>query len=109
VKAAGLEPALYDAVTAEPIDQSFLAGAKFAAKVRFDGYVSVGGGSVIDTCNAANLYPTSPADFLDYVNAPIGAGLTQGAWAQKRSLTNAPRDISEGDLSQFYRGAMRYW
>ena len=36
-------------------------------------------------------------------------GLTKGAWAQQRLLTNAPRDISEMDLSQLYRGAMRYW
>ncbi|HEY5243194.1 MAG TPA: hydroxyacid-oxoacid transhydrogenase, partial [Polyangiaceae bacterium] len=38
------------------------------------GYLSVGGGSVIDTCKAAILYATYPADLLSYVNAPIGAG-----------------------------------
>ena len=45
-----------------------------APKARFDGYVSVGGGSVMDTCKAANLYATHPAEFMTYVNAPIGAG-----------------------------------
>ncbi|MDD5478821.1 hydroxyacid-oxoacid transhydrogenase [Rhodoferax sp.] len=73
--AAGMDVVLFDAVQVEPTDQSFKAAARFAAEGKFDGYVSVGGGSVIDTCKAANLYATWPTgDFLDYVNAPIGAG-----------------------------------
>ena len=74
LKAAGMDVVIYDEVKVEPTDQSFLAAARFAVEGKFDGYVSVGGGSVIDTCKAANLYATWPADFLDYVNAPIGAG-----------------------------------
>ena len=46
----------------------------FAKAGRFDGYVSVGGGSVIDTCKAALLYATYPAELRTYVNAPIGDG-----------------------------------
>jgi hydroxyacid-oxoacid transhydrogenase len=73
--AQGLDVVIFDEVRIEPTDQSFLAAAKFASEGNFDGYVSVGGGSVIDTCKAANLYATWPTgDFLDYVNAPIGAG-----------------------------------
>ena len=41
----------------------------------FDAFLAVGGGSAIDTAKAANLYSTWPADFFDYVNAPIGRGL----------------------------------
>ncbi|NCS61253.1 MAG: iron-containing alcohol dehydrogenase, partial [Rhodoferax sp.] len=75
LKAAGVDVVVFDAVKVEPTDQSFKAAAQFAAEGQFDGYVSVGGGSVIDTCKAANLYATWPTgDFLDYVNAPIGAG-----------------------------------
>jgi alcohol dehydrogenase class IV len=73
LRAAGIDVEIYDEAKVEPTDQSFLAASRFAAEGRFDGYVSVGGGSVIDTCKAANLYATHPADFLDYVNAPIGA------------------------------------
>ena len=72
--AAGVDVAVYDEVRVEPTDQSFQAATRFAAGGRFDGFVSVGGGSVIDTCKAANLYASHPADFLTYVNAPIGDG-----------------------------------
>lgn len=71
---AGVDFAVYDEVRVEPTDQSFIAAGKFAREGDFDGYISVGGGSVIDTCKAANLYATHPADFLAYVNAPIGEG-----------------------------------
>lgn len=71
---AGLDVAVYDEVKVEPTDASFLAAARFAREGRFDGYVSVGGGSVIDTCKAAALYATWPAEFLTYVNKPVGAG-----------------------------------
>jgi hydroxyacid-oxoacid transhydrogenase len=74
LRSADVDVAVYDEVKVEPTGASFRAAARFAAEGRFDGYVSVGGGSVIDTCKAANLYATHPAEFLDYVNAPIGAG-----------------------------------
>jgi hydroxyacid-oxoacid transhydrogenase len=74
LRATGVEVEIYDEVKVEPTDQSFLAASLFAAEGRFDGFVSVGGGSAMDTCKAANLYSSHPASFLDYVNAPIGAG-----------------------------------
>jgi alcohol dehydrogenase class IV len=72
--AAGVDCAVYDAVRVEPTDASFRDAARFATEGPFDGFVSVGGGSAIDTCKAANLYSTWPGDFLAYVNAPIGEG-----------------------------------
>ena len=64
----------YDQVRVEPTDESFKDAISFATKGDFDGYVAIGGGSTIDTAKAANLYATYPADFLTYVNAPIGQG-----------------------------------
>ncbi len=74
LKAAGVETVLYDGVRIEPTDVSFRAAIAFATDGRFDGYVAIGGGSTMDTAKAANLYTTYPADFLTYVNAPIGEG-----------------------------------
>src|SRR3954462_10741309 len=71
----GISYALYDRVRVEPTDLSFKDAIEFAAQDRFDAFVAVGGGSTIDTAKATNLYFTYPADFLDYVNAPIGKGL----------------------------------
>ena len=74
LRAEGLDAVLYDRVRIEPTDVSFKEAIRFASAGHFDGYVAVGGGSVMDTAKAANLYATYPADFLTYVNAPIGQG-----------------------------------
>jgi alcohol dehydrogenase class IV len=74
LEAAGCSVAIYWECEVEPTDRSFKAAAKFALEGNFDGFVSVGGGSVMDTAKAANLYATYPDDFLAYVNAPIGQG-----------------------------------
>ncbi len=65
---------LFDAVRVEPTDGSFQQAIDFATDGGFDAFVAVGGGSTMDTAKAANLYSTYPADFLEYVNHPIGRG-----------------------------------
>ena len=75
LRAEGIDAVLFDQVRVEPTDVSFKEAIEFAADGGFDGYVAVGGGSSIDTAKAADLYATYPADFLAYVNAPIGEGL----------------------------------
>ena len=74
LRAAKIDAVVYTDIAVEPTDASFKAAAGFALDGKFDGYVSIGGGSTMDTCKAADLYATYPADFMDYVNAPIGAG-----------------------------------
>lgn len=73
--AANVDYKLFNDVTVEPTDHSFQLAIDFARNNNFDSFVAVGGGSVIDTAKAANLYCChSDADFLDFVNAPIGKG-----------------------------------
>lgn len=74
LRAEGIDAVLYDRSRVEPTDQSFKDAIQFAVAGNFDGYVAVGGGSSMDTAKAANLYATYPADFLDYVNPPVGKG-----------------------------------
>ena len=69
-----IEFSIYKEVKIEPTDVSFKNASQVALSTLFDGFVAVGGGSSMDTAKAANLYSTFPAEFLDYVNAPIGKG-----------------------------------
>jgi hydroxyacid-oxoacid transhydrogenase len=71
---AGLDAVLYDQARVEPTDASLQEAVRFAVDGRFDGYLAVGGGSSIDTAKAADLYASCPADFLAYVNPPLGDG-----------------------------------
>src|SRR5579863_8630144 len=76
LQSAGLSFVLYDRVRVEPTDESFLDAIAFARQSDYAAIVAVGGGSTIDTAKAVNLYTCyPPADFLDYVNPPIGKGL----------------------------------
>ncbi|MBV9358999.1 MAG: iron-containing alcohol dehydrogenase [Chloroflexi bacterium] len=74
LREAGIDAVVFDQVRVEPTDASFDDAIRFAKEGTFDGYVAVGGGSSMDTAKAANLYATYPADFLAYVNPPIGRG-----------------------------------
>ena len=67
---------LFDRVSIEPTDRSWRDAIAFAAAQEFDALVAVGGGSTIDTAKAINLFTTHPpADFYDYVNAPVGKAI----------------------------------
>lgn len=72
--AAGVEVVVYDRVRVEPTLDSLQEAADAAVAHEVDGFVSVGGGSSIDTAKVADLVATHPAPVMEYVNPPIGGG-----------------------------------
>ncbi|MDQ6606342.1 MAG: iron-containing alcohol dehydrogenase [Actinomycetota bacterium] len=74
IEAEGIEVVVYDRARVEPTIDSFQDAADFALEHEVDGFVSVGGGSSMDTAKVANLVCTHPAPVMDYVNPPIGEG-----------------------------------
>ncbi len=74
IEAEGIEVVLYDRSRVEPTIDSFQAAVDYALEHEVDGFVSVGGGSSIDTAKVANLVSTHPAPVMDYVNPPVGEG-----------------------------------
>jgi alcohol dehydrogenase class IV len=74
IEAEGIEVVVYDQARVEPTLESFQHAADFAKDAGVDGFVSVGGGSSIDTAKVADLITTHPAPVMDYVNPPVGEG-----------------------------------
>jgi hydroxyacid-oxoacid transhydrogenase len=74
LKSNGVEAHVFDRVRVEPNSESVEEAIGFAHNTTYDAVLAVGGGSTIDTAKIANLYKCWPADFLDYVNQPIGKG-----------------------------------
>ncbi len=75
IEAEGIAVVVYDRARVEPTLDSLQHAADFAREHEVDGFVSVGGGSSIDTAKVANLIATHPAPVMDYVNAPVGKGV----------------------------------
>lgn len=76
IEAEGIAVVMFDRVRVEPTLASMQEAAEVAAQARVDGFVSVGGGSSIDTAKVANLVTTHPAEIMAYVNVPVGEGRT---------------------------------
>jgi hydroxyacid-oxoacid transhydrogenase len=72
----GIPFEVFDKTKIEPKDYSIKEAINFAKPYMPDLFIAVGGGSVIDTAKLMNLYTSFPdAEFLDFVNAPLGKGL----------------------------------
>ena len=74
VEAEGIEVVVYDRAHVEPTIDSLQEAADFARDAGVDGFVSVGGGSSMDTAKVASLVLTHPAPVMEYVNPPVGGG-----------------------------------
>jgi hydroxyacid-oxoacid transhydrogenase len=74
IEREGIEVVVYDRARVEPELDSFQDAADFALDAGVDGFVSVGGGSAIDTAKVADLIVSHPASVMEYVNPPIGDG-----------------------------------
>ncbi|TFA97621.1 Hydroxyacid-oxoacid transhydrogenase [Trichoderma ghanense] len=71
----GINYKVYSDVRIEPKDSSIKDAIAWARPYEPDAFLAVGGGSVMDTAKLMNLYSSYPdADFLDFVNAPLGKG-----------------------------------
>jgi len=67
---------VFDQVVAEPTEDSWRRAIAWARQHDFSHFLAVGGGSVIDTAKAANLFSVyKDSDLMDFINAPIGKGL----------------------------------
>ncbi|KAL6852403.1 hypothetical protein ACO1O0_006947 [Amphichorda felina] len=71
----GISFEVFKDVKIEPKDHSIKAAIEWVRPYQPDAFLAVGGGSVMDTAKLMNLYNEYPeADFLDFVNAPLGKG-----------------------------------
>jgi hydroxyacid-oxoacid transhydrogenase len=74
IEAEGIEVVVFDRAHVEPTLGSLQEAADYARDAGVDGFVSVGGGSSIDTAKVADLIATHAGAVMDYVNPPVGEG-----------------------------------
>jgi len=74
LKEQGIDVEVWDGVEPEPSAKSIEAGTEWAKNRKFDSFVSVGGGSSIDSAKVLNLILCHGGKILDYVAPPTGRG-----------------------------------
>ena len=74
LKQAGIDFGVFSDLRIEPCDDSVARAAEFLNNGHFDGAVSVGGGSVIDTAKAALAVYASGTAINDFFAPPFGKG-----------------------------------
>ena len=74
LRIAGLDVGVFSDIRVEPDDESVARGARFLIDGSFDGAVSVGGGSVMDTCKGALVIHRHGGNVIEYFAPPVGSG-----------------------------------
>lgn len=75
LKKEGHEYAVFDKVSVEPTEDSWVDAIKWTRDNDITHFLAVGGGSTMDTAKAANLLSCYPdKDMYDFINAPVGKG-----------------------------------
>jgi len=74
LKEQGIDVEVWDGVEPEPSAKSIEAGIEWAEDKNFESFVSVGGGSSIDSAKVINLILSHGGKVLDYVAPPTGRG-----------------------------------
>lgn len=73
IKRANLKCSVWDKVSVEPTETSWLSVIEDSRKGGYDSFVAVGGGSCMDTAKCAALMAANKdADLYDFVNKPFG-------------------------------------
>ncbi len=63
----------------EPEESELVKAYEEIKDLKIDGFVALGGGSTMDTAKVLNLLYSDPRDIYDYINKPIGKGLSPSA------------------------------
>lgn len=74
IRDAGVDLGVYSDVHVEPTDTSMNEAIALARRERPEAFISLGGGSTIDTAKLMNLFSTHEGELMDYINRPIGGG-----------------------------------
>ncbi|ARD84865.1 alcohol dehydrogenase IV [Ferroplasma acidiphilum] len=67
---------IIDEIRVEPEDTAWLDTYKKIKDEKIDGFISLGGGSTIDTAKIMDLLYTYKGNLEDYINKPIGKGIS---------------------------------
>ncbi|MGA8259772.1 MAG: hydroxyacid-oxoacid transhydrogenase [Arenicellales bacterium] len=71
----GIDVEIMTEVRIEPEDTAIIEASRAIKDKKIDGFLSLGGGSTIDTAKILNLLYRHPAELTDYINKPIGKGI----------------------------------